>query len=198
MNAYNQFALNYIRYKSNLILTSIALELYYLNLNLSVDSYPYCFGEKYTIIHLERTYYTIVNIICNFHKQSRGTWLKTDYYLSDNKWRGCFTYNIWLKLKDNSLTPFNLYEECDNWDDLFTMIERNSIQFKMMIMSLKYFYEFCLWIEKQNIELDNESIQMIGYLSKRIHTLEFKSLEIISTEINDEKTNNFFDELKIQ
>jgi hypothetical protein len=187
-DSFNDCALNFIRYKTNVLLVSYLLETYYLKQDVT-ENIPSYIENNFTVYHLERTYYTIVSIICNYYKTKYNEWLRTDYYLNNGRWISCFTPNIILKLKNNMLSSFNLYEYCSNWDELFDIIERNPIQFKIIIISLKCLFKFCIWIKKQPIYLDIFVSKIIDKLTLFLETLEFKSLESISIYLNDDKIN---------
>jgi hypothetical protein len=193
---FNTFAIEYIRRKSNILLTTVLLEYYYLNLELDqtqINSLPPAFGNKIQIIHIKRCYSTIVNIMCEYHKVIYGKWLTTDYIRINNKWTNCFVCDLWENIEKTKLSPLELFKECDNWDSLFELIERNPIQYKLMIESIKHFSVLCNWILKQNIDMDDECRNIIHFIIKWTNSLEFKSLEVSSTCLNNKNINEFFE-----
>jgi hypothetical protein len=196
---FKTFIIDYIRRKSNILMTTVLIEHYYLNLDITqeiIDSLPSIFGDKIiTMAHLKRCFTTMINMICEFYKVKTGIWLTTDYYRLNNKWVFCFVYDLWEKIEQNKLYSFNLFRECESWDDLFSLIEKNPIQFKTIIYSIKEFSLMCDWILKKNLTMERECYVIIKCLKKWVNTLEFKSLESSAYHLNNENINIFFSNL---
>ncbi len=193
--AFNEYSADYVRRKSDLLLTNLIMNQYFLNRDLTqedLNSLPPLYGSIITVEHLKRCYYKPILILGEYHKMKRGVWFLTDYYKLNNTQINCFMYDVWCKIKNCNVNCFNLFEDCESWNDLFSLIQLNPSTFKLMIFSFKQFELFCKWLLKNNLSMESECISICNNVIKWVNTLEFKTLETISTQMIDDELKEFY------
>ncbi len=193
--AFNEYSADYVRRKSDLLLTNLIMNQYYINKDISqedLNSLPMIYGSIITIDHLKHCYYKPILIYGEYHKMKCGVWFLTYYYKLNGSRIECFMYYVWSKIENCSINSLNIFEECETWNDLINLIELNPATFKLMIFSFKQFELFCKWLLKNNLSMDDKCSLICNNIIKWVNTLEFKTLENISNQMIDDELKEFY------